>query len=74
MTVYLNSFLTSFTQAGIQCLYRQAMAANSLGVNILHQGYYYSSYCASVVMGCYAGHLLFISTCTEEKKELQVKT
>jgi len=50
MTVSLTSFLTSISQAGTQCLYRQAMAANSTGVTILHQGYYYSSHRASVVM------------------------
>lgn len=39
------------------------MAANSLGANVHHGGYYYSTYCAIVLMGYYAGHLLFISTC-----------
>lgn len=70
----LNSFLTSISQARAQWLSRQAKAANSLGVTILHQGYYCSSSCASVLMGCYAGHILFMSTCIAKIRKLKDMT
>lgn len=58
MTIYLNSFLTSISKARTQCLYSQGMAGNSV------------EYTPSPGVNFFSiAHLLFISTCTEQKKQ-----